>query len=68
MVITGSEVYTGRIPDKFEPVVREKLSKYPAQILGVTIVDDDVEMITDAARSFLDQGAGLLIFAGGDVR
>ena len=65
VIVTGSEVYSGRIQDKFEPVVRKKLQNYPAQILGVTLCDDDVDMITDAARAFLAQGAGLLVLTGG---
>lgn len=65
VIITGSEVYTGRIKDKFEPVVRAKMTKYPAEILGVTICDDDLDMIGSAARSYLDQGADFLIFTGG---
>ena len=65
VVITGSEVYHGRIKDKFEPVVREKLSRYPGEILGVTICDDDTGMIADAARAHLDNGADFLIFTGG---
>lgn len=65
VIITGSEIYTGRIKDKFEPVVRAKLSKYPSEILGVTICDDELDMIVDAARKYLDQGADFLIFTGG---
>ena len=65
VVITGSEVYHGRIKDKFEPVVREKLSHYPGEILGVTICDDDTGMIADAARAHLENGADFLIFTGG---
>ena len=65
IIITGSEVYSGRIKDKFEPVVRAKLEQYPAQILGVAICDDDLDMITASAGHFLDQGAELLIFTGG---
>ena len=65
VIVTGSEVYSGRIRDKFEPVVRRKLQNYPAQILGVTLCDDDVDMITEAARAFLAQGAGLLVLTGG---
>ncbi len=65
VVITGSEVYSGRIKDKFEPVVREKLKQYPGEILGVTICDDDVDMIGEAARKYLAQGADFLIFTGG---
>ncbi|MCI5648497.1 MAG: molybdopterin-binding protein [Fusicatenibacter sp.] len=65
VIITGSEIYTGRIKDKFEPVVREKLKKYPCEILGVTICDDKLEMITDAAEKYLEDGADFLIFTGG---
>ena len=65
VIVTGSEVYTGRIKDKFEPVVRRKLAAYPGEILGVTLCDDDTGMIVDAARAFLDQGADFLIFTGG---
>ena len=65
VIITGSEVYSGRIQDKFEPVVRAKMKKYPAEILGVTICDDDLDMIVTAARSYLEQGADFLIFTGG---
>ena len=65
VIITGSEIYSGRIKDKFEPVVRAKMKQYPAQILGVTICDDDLDMITSEAKKFLDQGADFLIFTGG---
>lgn len=65
VIITGSEVYSGRIQDKFEPVVREKMKRYPATILGVTICDDDLDMIVSAAQSYLDSGADFLIFTGG---
>lgn len=65
VIITGSEVYSGRIKDKFEPVVRAKMAKYPAEILGVSICDDDLVMIEGAARKYLDMGADFLIFTGG---
>lgn len=65
VVITGSEVYSGRIQDKFEPVVRQKLKNYPGEILGVTICDDDMDMIVAAAEQFLQEGADFLIFTGG---
>ena len=65
VVITGSEVYNGRIKDKFEPVVRAKMQRYPSEILGVTICDDDLDMIVSAAQKFLDEGADFLIFSGG---
>ena len=65
VIITGSEVYTGRIQDKFKPVVRQKMTKYPCEILGVTICDDDLDMIVAAGQAYLEQGADFLIFTGG---
>lgn len=65
VIITGSEVYSGRIQDKFEPVVRRKMQRYPAEILSVSICDDDLDMIISAARKALDAGADFLIFTGG---
>lgn len=65
VIITGSEVYTGRIKDKFEPVIRAKLKNFPSEILGVTICDDDLDMIVKAGQQYLEQGADFLIFTGG---
>ena len=65
VIITGSEVYSGRIKDKFEPVVRAKMQRYPCRILGVSICDDDLAMITGEARKYLAMGADFLIFTGG---
>ena len=65
VIITGSEVYSGRIKDKFEPVVRAKLKQYPSEIVGITICDDDLDMICGAAKKHLENGADILIFTGG---
>lgn len=65
IVITGSEIYSGRIKDKFDPIARKKLEYYPCEILGTTICDDDLDMITGAIKSYLDQGAELIICSGG---
>ena len=65
VIITGSEVYHGRIKDRFEPVIRSKMKQYPSEIVGITICDDDLDMIVGAARAHLEKGADLLIFTGG---
>lgn len=65
VIVTGSEVYTGRIQDKFEPVVRAKMKQYPSEIIGVTICDDDLDMIVNSAKAHLENGADFLIFTGG---
>lgn len=65
IIITGSEIYHGRIRDKFEAVARAKLAKYPGEVLGAAVCDDDLDMLVGAARGFLEQGADFLIFSGG---
>lgn len=65
VVITGSEVYHGRIRDKFEPVVRKKMEAYPSEIVGVTVCDDNLDMIVNAAKEHLKKGADFLVFTGG---
>ena len=65
ILITGSEIYHGRIQDRFEAVARAKLAAYPGEILGTVICDDDPEALIRAAKEFLDKGADFLIFSGG---
>ena len=65
VIITGSEVYHGRIQDKFGPVIRGKLQQYPGEIVGITLCEDDLESIVKAAWEHLRSGADLLIFTGG---
>jgi molybdenum cofactor synthesis domain-containing protein len=65
VIITGSEIYHGRIQDKFEAVAQAKLQKYPGEIVGVKICDDDLDMLVGAARELLQKGADFLIFSGG---
>jgi len=64
-IITGSEVYEGRVPDRFEPVLREKVTEYKGEILGITKCPDDTAAIVKAAEAFLADGAELLLFTGG---
>lgn len=65
IVTTGSEVYKGRIQDAFGPVIRKKLEPFGAEVLGQRIVDDKIEMITEAIEDFLAQGADMIICTGG---
>lgn len=65
VIITGSEVYYGRIEDAFEPIMREKLASYGAQVLGVTKCPDELEKITSAIEDYCARGAQLLLLTGG---
>ncbi len=65
IVITGGEIFYGRRPDAFEPVLRKKLAAFGAEILGVTKCPDELPPITEALSSFLRDGAELVLFTGG---
>ena len=65
VIITGNEVYEGRIKDRFEPVLRAKLPAYGAQIIGVTKCPDELPRLLESIRGYLDQGAELLLMTGG---
>jgi molybdenum cofactor synthesis domain-containing protein len=65
IVVTGSEVYYGRIQDRFSPVVQQKLAAYGCDILGQTNVSDRVDLIVQAIRDFLNEGADLITVTGG---
>ncbi|MDI9481533.1 MAG: molybdopterin-binding protein [Syntrophomonadaceae bacterium] len=65
VVTTGSEVFHGRIEDKFGPVILKKMQSYGCQILGQTIVPDDMEQITRAILTMQDEGAELILTTGG---
>lgn len=65
IVTTGSEVKKGLIKDTFTPVLREKLSEYPTEIIGQTLPGDDREQITSDILRFAEEEAGLIIASGG---
>lgn len=64
-VITGNEVYYGRIKDEYAPVITEKVLHYGAVPNGVIYQPDDPQAITQAIREHLQQGADIVIAAGG---
>jgi len=65
IVVTGTEVYSGRITDKFGPVLEEKINKYGGKLLGVRYAPDDREKIEEEIKSFIDQGAEIILTSGG---
>ena len=65
VIITGNEIFHGRIQDKFAPVICRKMAQYPSEIVGITICEDNLEAIVNAAQKHLKCGANFLVFTGG---
>ena len=65
IVTTGSEIYHGRIQDKFGPIMREKITQLGSTIIRHIIVDDKVEMINEAIQTLIQEGAEMIVTTGG---
>ncbi len=65
IITTGSEVYTGRIQDKFGPVIRDKIAEIGSEVIKQIFVSDDVKMIVGAVNELLEMGTEMIIVTGG---
>lgn len=65
LVITGNEVYDGRIEDAFAPVIRQKIEALDGEVTDIAYCPDDKEMIQAKLTEFLRGGADLLLTTGG---
>jgi Probable molybdopterin binding domain len=65
IVITGNEVYHGRIKDAFAPVITKKIEAVKGEILGVYYAPDDTSAIEQRLQELVRAGADLLITTGG---
>lgn len=65
IVITGNEVYYGRIRDAFAPIITKKIKEYDGEIVGIYYAPDNEEFIEARLRELIDAGADLLITTGG---
>ncbi|AJD26282.1 molybdopterin-binding protein [Clostridium botulinum] len=65
LIVTGNEVYYGRIKDAFSPVIEKKLSKFGCQIIDKVILSDNPKIITETIENYIDKGADLILCTGG---
>ena len=65
LIVTGSEVFKGRIEDKFGPVIEEKVAMYGSSVFHKEIVEDNTESIKMAILKAKEMGAQMIIVTGG---
>jgi len=65
VVTTGGEVFSGRIADKFGPVIRAKVEALGSMVVEQRFAPDDKERITEEIRYFVGQGVDLILVTGG---
>lgn len=65
LIVTGSEVYKGRIEDKFGPVIEKKLESFGTKVDYKTIVPDELDEIKETVLKYKEMGAELIVVTGG---
>ena len=65
LIVTGSEVFTGRIKDGFGPVVRRKVEEMGSHLEAVKLAPDDPAKIAAHIKDSLKAGAELVFVSGG---
>lgn len=64
-LITGSEVFTGLIEDKFAPVLAKKLSGLGSELAEVRFAPDDAGAIAAGVEELLSAGCDLILTTAG---
>ena len=65
IVITGNEVFEGRIEDKFGKVMRRKVKALGSVIGHEVIVPDNIDMIAQALMELKAKGSEIIVACGG---
>lgn len=65
VVVTGSEVYSGRKKDGFGDVIKQKVQAFGGHIEYLEIVDDDENMISRAIITAKNKGCEAIMVCGG---
>jgi molybdenum cofactor synthesis domain-containing protein len=65
LVVTGSEVFTGRIKDGFGPLVTKKVGELGSSVESVKLAPDDPDVIGTMIKDAKQAGAEVILVSGG---
>jgi molybdenum cofactor synthesis domain-containing protein len=65
VVITGNELFKGRIKDRFDDKLGKKIAHFGSRIVKKEIVPDDVHQISQALLKHQNGSADLILVTGG---
>lgn len=65
IIVTGSEVYYGRIQDRFGEVLKDKIIHYGGEFLDLQYAPDDLDFIYEQIIGMTEQGAEIILVSGG---
>ncbi|MBW1787175.1 MAG: molybdopterin-binding protein, partial [Deltaproteobacteria bacterium] len=65
IIVTGNEVHTGLIQDRFAPILTDKMKDLGCRVHQVSYAPDDAPQIAHEIRSQLSEGCALIVLSGG---
>jgi nicotinamide-nucleotide amidase len=65
IVVTGTEVLTGRVTDRNGPWLSERLLELGADVVAIAVVGDRPDDILRALRFMAQEGCGIVVTSGG---
>jgi len=65
ILVTGSEVYYGRIKDAFAPVLQSKIEYFGGTVIQTSFVPDDLEKIKAEIQELIKAGSEVVMVTGG---
>lgn len=65
LLVTGTEVFSGLVEDKFEPIISAKVVQLGSRVGKVLKVPDDSEEIKRAVQELIEDGCDLIITTAG---
>jgi molybdenum cofactor synthesis domain-containing protein len=65
LITTGSEVYHGRIKDRFGPIVKEKLENFGCAVTNQILLPDDAQQIGLTIQELISSGVEMVLVTGG---
>ena len=65
VLVTGKEVFEGRIEDAFAPVLKEKAAAFGLEEPEIEYAPDDARIIADRIKMFLAKKHDLIVVTGG---
>ena len=65
LLVTGNEVFTGLVEDKFAEVIEAKVKQYGCSVAKTMVRPDNAEEISEAIRQLVDDGCDLVITTAG---
>jgi formylmethanofuran dehydrogenase subunit E len=65
ILVTGTEVFLGRVEDRFIPIMKDKVEAYGCKVVKTAITSDDRKAICDNVKDILAWDVDLLITTAG---